>query len=70
VTRAAALDWARRLVLGEPELAPWPPGLARVICRCGLPWFTCSCAADLNPPGPEIPGIAFGQFGSQPRARA
>jgi hypothetical protein len=48
MTPRDALDWARGLVLGGTELPPWPPGVARARCRCGAPWFECSCIATLD----------------------
>jgi hypothetical protein len=48
MTKQDALDWARGLVLGGTELPPWPPGVARAICRCGQAFFECGCLAVLN----------------------
>lgn len=66
MTPRDALDWARGLVLGAPQLPPFPAHLPRAQCRCGVPWFECSCIATLDL------GQARGGFVVviRPRARA
>jgi hypothetical protein len=66
VTRQDALDWARSLVLG-PELPPFPAHLPRAQCRCGAPWFECSCIATLDR-GEAAPGAFVVVTRPRPRA--
>jgi hypothetical protein len=68
VTRSAALDWARRIVLGAPELPPWPPELPRARCKCGAAWFECGCEAVLALGEASQGGYVV--VTPQPRARA